>query len=289
MSARVSFVRSGLAGLGRFVFLTSAICIGMIIAISGPPTPSETASLGSAVSHVVRRFDSAALHFTFDLCDNVPVAAHAAGLCAKPTVAVARAEPRGREIEVSAVSETLPASAREILPPDTIDQIARPAQHRSELLGEGRPAPRLAHAHAPRPLARAASAARARSLRASSHRSTRAAAHARRQAAHARAVRARPHPVAPPVRRRVRATPIAAPQASAIEQRPPPAHAAPASAPTHVAENVPPPEPAPRAPEEHANVAPEEHAPPPPEQSDEDKQPNNPETDDPAAAEDIKL
>jgi len=288
MSARVSFVRSGLAGLGRFVFLTSAICIGMIIAISGPPTPSETASLGSAVSHVVRRFDSAALHFTFDLCDNVPVAAHAAGLCAKPTVAVARALPAGREIEVSAVSETLPASAREILPPDTIDQIARPTQHRSELLGEGRPAPRLAHAHAPRPLARAASAARARSLRASSHRSTRAAAHARRQAAHARAVRARPHPVAPPVRR-VRATPIAAPQASAIEQRPPPAHAAPASAPTHVAENVPPPEPAPRAPEEHANVAPEEHAPPPPEQSDEDKQPNNPETDDPAAAEDIKL
>lgn len=310
MGARVSLVRLGLAGLGRFVFLTSAICVGMIIAISGPPTASETAGLSSAIAHGVRRFDSAALHFTFDLCDSVPVAAHAAGLCATPAAEVARAAPpRPRQIEIAAVSETLPPSAREILPPDTIDQIARSDttgqtaggdQHRSELLGEGRPASHVAHPArilasrtlasrtlasrnvASRTLARAASVGRARTLRASVRRSTRAAAgRARLASIHARAVRVRPHPPPAPARR-VHATPIVAPQAIAAPAlAAPTGRQTPAPTPATAADRAPAPEPSPPPPEEHANVAADEHAPPPPAQSDEDKQPNNPQSDDP--------
>lgn len=277
----MSLVRTGFAGLGKFVVMTSAFCFFSIIAITGPPTPSETASLSTFVGRFVRRFDTAALDFTFDLCDSVPVAAHAAGLCATPAVAVAREEPRVQTAQVSTVSETLPPAVREILPPDTIDQIARPIRQRAALLGEGRPAPRAAPARSSR-----ASEARVRSPRATAHRSTRAtAAQVRRQ--HARPARARAHQGAQP-RRAVRTTPVTAPRRAAAA---PPAHPPPEPAPqesvaTPAVENAPPPEPAAPAPEEHVNAPPEEHA-PPPEQSDEHKQPSNPESDEPPS-DDIK-
>src|SRR5262245_13599343 len=105
MRARMSFVLKGLAGLSRFFMLTGAFCLAMIIAITGPPTPSETSSLSAAAGHMVRHADSVALRFTFDLCDSMPVIAHTAGLCGDPAVAIARATPPVREIQVSAVSE----------------------------------------------------------------------------------------------------------------------------------------------------------------------------------------
>src|SRR5689334_693248 len=172
MRARTSFVLMGLAGLSRFIVLTGAFCLAMIIAITGPPTRSETAGLSTAIGHAVRRLDTAALHFTFDLCDNVPIAAHAAGLCAGPEVALVRAQPQARSLQVSAVSETLPAARSAILGPDTLDQIARPPHPRAVLLGEGPPAPRIAH---PRP--QHASVTAGRMPRARGRHAVRASAH----------------------------------------------------------------------------------------------------------------
>ena len=125
MRARMSIV---LAGFGKFVLMTSAFCIAMTIAITGPPTPSETAGVSAIVNHAVRRFDSAALNLSFDLCKRAAVVAHVAGLCATPVTVVVRKGAPAQSVEVAAVSQTIPASAREILPPDTIDQIARPAR-----------------------------------------------------------------------------------------------------------------------------------------------------------------
>lgn len=228
MRARMSIV---LAGFGKFVLMTSAFCIAMTIAITGPPTPSETAGVSAIVNHAVRRFDSAALNLSFDLCKRAAVVAHVAGLCATPVTVVVRKGAPAQSVEVAAVSQTIPASAREILPPDTIDQIARPTR-RADLLGGVpsaqrhivRPAPRaraVARAHAPRN--RAAAAARSRAH---------VVAHARRaprvaavRAAAARPHTARPTPRAPvsPVRAALRPAPRAAPAvaAPAAEHTPP--------------------------------------------------------------------
>src|SRR6185295_357130 len=118
MRAKVSLVQLGLAGLGKFVVMTSAFCLAMTVAITGPPTPSETAGVSAVVNHAVRRFDSAALNFNFDLCRRAAVIAHAAGLCAAPATVVVRKD-TAQPVEVAAVSQTLTPSAREILPPDT--------------------------------------------------------------------------------------------------------------------------------------------------------------------------
>src|SRR5262249_51856069 len=104
----MSFILMGLAGLSRFVMLTGAFCLAMIIAITGPPTRSETAGLSEAGAHFVRRLDTAALRFTFDLCDSVAVAAHAAGLCGPPGLAQALPQPSPAAAHVAAVSNTLP-------------------------------------------------------------------------------------------------------------------------------------------------------------------------------------
>lgn len=200
MRARVSLV---LAGLGKFVVLTSAFCIGMAIAITGPPTASETAGVRSVATHIMRRVDSAALHFTFDLCERFPVAAHTAGVCANPAIAVARVAAPAHPVQVSAVSEHLPVSVQ-ILPPDTIDQIAH-VPRQSMLLGEGRSAPsRAAHV---RPSS--IGAARPHTPRATTRRSARVATR-RESPAHARSRRER-HRISPPPHV-VRATPVAVPR-----------------------------------------------------------------------------
>ncbi len=275
------------AGLSRFIMLTGAFCLAMIIAISGPPTRSETETIGTVAGHMVRHADSVALRFTFDLCDSLAVVAHTAGLCGDSAAVVAHTTTPARQMQVSAVSETVPAAAREILPPDTLDQITRPPRPRTILLGEGPPAPRFAAAHPPR-----ANAARARSSRATAHRSTRAAAaHVRRPVAHPRPARARPHRAAPPARV-VHTTPIAAPRrpAASPPAHPPPEPEAQARVTTPAVESAPPHEnmtlPPSAPPEEQADAPPEEHAAPPPDQSDDDM-PSNPESDE-LPSDDIK-
>jgi hypothetical protein len=269
MRAKVSLV---LAGFGKFVLMTSAFCIAMTIAITGPPTPSETAGLSAVIDRAVRRFDSAALNFSFDLCRRATVIAHAAGLCAGADgPVVVRNDRLANRNEVAAVSQTLPASAREILPPETFDEIAQPSRH-EELLGGSAATPR----HVMRPARRAQSAARARANPARTPHVAPLGRNARIVAARARrtpparvAHTARPHATAPPTRA-ARATPIAAPRAppvaapavaTAPSPAPPAATPAVESPPVH--EN---PQPAP-APEEQAN-APEEHADTPDPQSD---------------------
>jgi hypothetical protein len=226
MRAGMSFVRLGLAGLGKFVVLTSALSIAMFVAVTGPPTPSETASVSAAAGHVVRRFDSAALHFTFDLCDSIPVAAHAAGVCGRPSAAaVARVEHVQQRAQVVAISETRVSIEPEVLPPDAIDQIARPLPRHTELLDEG-PA-RTAHVHPTR-----TRAVRASSAHAAPRHVARVSAHTR-QAAHPHPVRARLHRTAPPVHV-VRAAPIAAPP------RRPPIHVTPVAPAAHATASAPP-------------------------------------------------
>jgi len=215
-----------MAGFGKFVVMTSAFCIAMTIAITGPPTPSETAGVSAVVTHVVRQFDSAALNFSFDLCTRAAVIAHAAGLCAAPATVVVRNDTAAQPIEVAAVSQTLPPLAREILPPDTIDQIARPSR-RADLLG-GAPSLRrhvARAAHPPRAVARAhARPQHNRAVAPSRSRATHVAPRLR-QAPSAPAVRAaaaRAHTVRPiqrttgsRVRASVRSAPSAAPAAAA--------------------------------------------------------------------------
>jgi hypothetical protein len=234
----MSFV---LAGFGKFVVMTSAFCIAMTIAITGPPTPSETAGVNAIVNRAVRRVDSAALNFSFDLCRRAAVVAHAAGLCATPATVVVRKNASPQPVEVAAVSQTIPASAREILPPDTIDQIAQPT-HRADLLG-GAPS---AQRHVVRPAHRARAVTRVRA--GSSHSRAVAAArspaahvvaHARRapSAAAVRAATARPH-TARPARRApaspVRATLRPAPRAALAAAAPAAERAAPQEGPPPV-------------------------------------------------------
>ena len=258
MRARMSFV---LAGFGKFVVMTSVFCLAMTIAITGPPTPSETASVSAVIDRAARRVDSAALNLNFDLCVRAPVLAHAAGLCASPSAAVVRKDSPAQPVEVATMSQALPASARDILPPDTIDQINQPALH-ADLLGDAprtsrHAAPSARHAHT---AARASehSARTRRAARPSRARGAVVAAHVRHAPVHA-ARPARVRAAAPT--RSIRTTPIAAPRRSpaptiAVTPSPAPA-AAPASEPP--AEHEPP-----AAPEEHAhNPAPEKEEPSP--------------------------
>jgi len=221
MRAKESLVQLGLAGLGKFVVMTSAFCLAMTVAITGPPTPSETAGVSAVVNHAVRRFDSAALNFNFDLCTRAAVIAHAAGLCAASATVVVRKD-TPQPIEVAAVSQTLPPSVHEILPPDTLDQIVRPSR-RADLLGAAPSTPRHAAraTHPPRAAARArASPPRNRAVASSRTRTQHAAARVRRapttpavRAAAARSHTVRPARRAPasPVRATVRPAPRATP------------------------------------------------------------------------------
>jgi len=228
MRARVSIV---LAGFGKFVLMTSAFCIAMTIAITGPPTPSETAGVNAIFNHAVRRFDSAALNFSFDLCRRAAVVAHAAGLCATPATAVVRKDTPPQPVEVAAVSQTIPASVREILPPDTIDQITQPTR-RTDLLGGGPSAQRhvVRPAHRVRAVARArAGPPRSRAVAAVGSRAAHVVAHPRRApgVAAVRAAAARAHTVRPlrrapasPVRVTLRPAPRAAPAVTAPATEP---------------------------------------------------------------------
>ncbi|MBS0386607.1 MAG: hypothetical protein JSS00_14790, partial [Proteobacteria bacterium] len=247
----MSFVQSGLAGLGRFVLLTSAFCIATIIAITGPPTPSETASVTAAVGHMVRRFDGAAVRFTLGLCNNAPVAAHAAGLCAKPVVVPARSKQPARAVRVSEVAEALPDSAHEMLPPDGFDQIARPSERHARLLGAA-PSTHRAVAHVPPPHA---GSLRGRAPRAAVRHATYVSAHAHAHAhGHARAHgrSTRPHRAAPP-QHLARATPIAAARrpAPALLAVAPRARGSPACAAART-QHAPPPQGVGRAPDEQS-------------------------------------
>lgn len=205
MRAKESLVQLGLAGLGKFVVMTSAFCLAMTVAISGPPTPSETAGVRSALTHAIRRVDSAALNLNFDLCRRAAVIAHAAGLCAAPATVVMRKD-TPQPIEVATVSQTLPPSAREILPPDTLDQIEQ-SSRRADLLGAAPPEPRhvTRAAHTQRAVSRArASPPHNRAIASSRARTQHATARVRRapstptvRAAAARSHTARPTHRAP--------------------------------------------------------------------------------------------
>lgn len=232
MRARTSLVQLGLAGLWKFVVMTSAFCLAMTVAITGPPTPSETAGVNAVVNHAVRRFDSAALNLNFDLCRRAGVIAHAAGLCAAPATVVVRKD-TAQPVEVAAVSQTLPLLAREILPPDTLDQIARPSR-RVDLLGAApQTSRRIASVTHPSRVAAHARASPSRNHAVASSRSRTAHASARVRRARttpavrtatARAHAARPPRRAPatPVRATVRHAPGTAPVVAAPNQHAPP-------------------------------------------------------------------
>jgi hypothetical protein len=224
MRARMSIL---LAGFGKFVAMTSAFCLAMTIAITGPPTPSETAGVSAIVDRAVRRFDSTALDFNSDLCRRAAVIAHAAGLCAAPATVLVR-KGTAQSVQVAAVSQTLPPSAQEILAPDTLDQIVRPQRRPGLLLGAAPSLPRhvARAAHPPRVAARA-SPLRNRALAFSRSRTQHVATHLRRAPAMSavRAAAANAHTVHPSRRTRasaVRATVRPAP-------RPAPVLAAPAA------------------------------------------------------------
>ncbi|MFZ2032060.1 MAG: hypothetical protein WAU68_17240 [Vitreimonas sp.] len=231
MRAKESLVQLGLAGLGKFVVMTSAFCLAMTVAITGPPTPSETAGVSAVVTRAVRRFDTTALNFNLDLCRRAAVIAHAAGLCAAPVTVVVRKD-APQPVEVAAVSQTLPLSAREILPPDTLDQIQHPSRRPEVLLGSVPPTPRhaatathppraVAHAHASPPHNRALASSHGRTQHAAAHVRRAPTTRAARAASRTHAARPSRHAPATPVRAIVRpapraARPVAAPAAEQL-------------------------------------------------------------------------
>lgn len=118
MRAILSFVRASVVGLSAFVVLTASLCIALSIAIAGPPTASEMASLQEAVSIISRQVGEASRRIGEDICQSEDLDA----LCPSDeggTRDVAQADlaqpppaaPSSRAVEIAEHQQSAPRSA----------------------------------------------------------------------------------------------------------------------------------------------------------------------------------
>ncbi len=106
MRAILSFVRASVIGLATFAVMTASLCIALSIAIAGPPTAEEMASVRLLFAHVSRAIDAGALRLGEDICSSPNLSALCPGEESEP-VAVAEAAPPTLAPTVSRADEAI--------------------------------------------------------------------------------------------------------------------------------------------------------------------------------------
>jgi hypothetical protein len=101
-------------GIGVFVAMTVSLCIAFSIAITGPPTPSEMASLQAALASAMRKLGGAAQRAGAEACERASADARDAACPAQETPAQAKSEPPSPEPALAEQPAIAPIEAAEL-------------------------------------------------------------------------------------------------------------------------------------------------------------------------------